>query len=399
MKSLRALDMTSETNNDMNDTLRAHQWVFRSSLVAGDSILAGQHAKEMMTVVESLKHHIPWQQRVTLSTLTFVCALGAWNMDLTSERTVPTHSHPDVTSAMLAMFKYQLGDPDNAEAGCEPWWGSKLCGSIYRYNLGDFDKGYEYCTALRDHSYIDPERSLLTAWSSRITGERKDLIEVERLSKSHLADPELRPNFVLTAHCALGMKAVIEKDGLSASSAYSALKPHANSFSQYGILCIDRMLGLLAQTMGNFEDAKGHFEDALAFCRKAGYRPELAWSLYDFAALRQAQGEREEALTLLDEALSISNELGMRPIIEKATKLRHELETQPATAPGYPDGLTGREVEVLRLVAAGRSNREIGEELFIALNTVARHVSNIFSKTDSSNRAEAATYANQHNLL
>ena len=89
----------------------------------------------------------------------------------------------------------------------------------------------------------------------------------------------------------------------------------------------------------------------------------------------------------------------MRPLMERVTALREELEARPTTPPAYPDGLTEREIEVIRLIAAGRSNREIGEELFIALNTVARHVSNIFSKTDSSNRAEAATYANQHDLL
>ncbi len=62
-------------------------------------------------------------------------------------------------------------------------------------------------------------------------------------------------------------------------------------------------------------------------------------------------------------------------------------------------GRAGRqEVEVLRLVAAGRSKREIGEDLFISLNTVARHVSNIFSKTGSANRAEAATYALRNQL-
>ena len=67
--------------------------------------------------------------------------------------------------------------------------------------------------------------------------------------------------------------------------------------------------------------------------------------------------------------------------------------------PEYPSGLTEREVEVLRLIAAGKSNQETADLLFISFNTVARHVSNIFSKTGCSNRAEAASYANQHGLL
>ena len=54
---------------------------------------------------------------------------------------------------------------------------------------------------------------------------------------------------------------------------------------------------------------------------------------------------------------------------------------------------------MLRLITAGRSNREIGETLFISVNTVARHVSNIFSKTSCANRAEATAYAVRQGLI
>ena len=58
-----------------------------------------------------------------------------------------------------------------------------------------------------------------------------------------------------------------------------------------------------------------------------------------------------------------------------------------------PDGLTPREVEVLRLIANGRSNREIASELVISFNTVTNHVKNILGKTSCANRTEAAAYA------
>ncbi len=63
-----------------------------------------------------------------------------------------------------------------------------------------------------------------------------------------------------------------------------------------------------------------------------------------------------------------------------------------------PAGLSSREVEVLRLVAAGRSNREIGEELTISQNTVDRHVTHIYTKIGASNRAEAASFAVRNGL-
>jgi DNA-binding CsgD family transcriptional regulator/pimeloyl-ACP methyl ester carboxylesterase len=62
-------------------------------------------------------------------------------------------------------------------------------------------------------------------------------------------------------------------------------------------------------------------------------------------------------------------------------------------------GLSQREMEVLRLLAAGRSNQEIADELVISLNTVRRHVSNIFDKTGAVNRAQAAVYARDQGLI
>ncbi len=61
--------------------------------------------------------------------------------------------------------------------------------------------------------------------------------------------------------------------------------------------------------------------------------------------------------------------------------------------------LSVREIEVLRLVATGKSNQQIADELVISLNTVRRHVSNIFDKTGVANRTEAAAYARDHGLV
>ena len=81
--------------------------------------------------------------------------------------------------------------------------------------------------------------------------------------------------------------------------------------------------------MGNMDQAADHFEDALGFCRKAGYRPELAWTCCDYAdALlrRDEPGDREKAMSLLDESLAISTELGMRPLIERVLSRRDILK-------------------------------------------------------------------------
>ena len=67
-------------------------------------------------------------------------------------------------------------------------------------------------------------------------------------------------------------------------------------------------------------------------------------------------------------------------------------------APRYPDALTEREVEVLRLVAGGGSNREIAEALTVSLRTVERHISNIYAKIGARGRADATTYVLSHSL-
>lgn len=70
----------------------------------------------------------------------------------------------------------------------------------------------------------------------------------------------------------------------------------------------------------------------------------------------------------------------------------------PAKRP-HPDGLSDREIEVLQLIAEGKTNQQIADLLFISLNTVAHHVANIFAKAGVGNRAQATSYAHRHNLL
>jgi len=79
-----------------------------------------------------------------------------------------------------------------------------------------------------------------------------------------------------------------------------------------------------------------------------------------------------------------------------------EVATLPTTGAGsgpLPDGLTEREAEVLRLIAAGRSNAEIGRELFVSEATVKTHVNRIFAKTGSRDRPQAIAYAHRRGLV
>ncbi len=104
----------------------------------------------------------------------------------------------------------------------------------------------------------------------------------------------------------------------------------------------------------------------------------------------QLLGDAESARIEVGAARDECRVIGARPLDEELTTL---LEPQAL------GGLTVREVEVLRLVAAGRSNPEIAAELVLSQKTVARHLSNIFAKLDVGSRTAAAAYAFQHDLV
>ena len=114
---------------------------------------------------------------------------------------------------------------------------------------------------------------------------------------------------------------------------------------------------------------------------------------------RAQPDDSTSAMPLLDEALAISLELGMHTLEERVVVLRARVRSQPHSPQPYPCGLTQREVEVLRLIAVGKSNRDIAQELFVSPNTVANHVRSILTKTGTANRTEAAAYARRHDLL
>ncbi len=120
--------------------------------------------------------------------------------------------------------------------------------------------------------------------------------------------------------------AVQRGDALAAQEQYNALAP-GRGIEVTVVLGIQPscLLGLLAQTMSNLDQAVDHFEDSLVFCREAGYRPALAWTCCDHADTllqRNEAGAREKAMSLLDESLSISIELGMRPLMERVLSRR-----------------------------------------------------------------------------
>ena len=278
--------------------------------------------------------------------------------------------------------------------------------ALLEHEVGDFSQGEAYLERLLEimHStppaptleYVGP--AVLIPMVARISGvvERFDIAEAA--VRTVLSSPSAIPLWSSLARIGSALMAVQRGDVAEAEEQYRRSEPLKGSAL---FMAADRVLGLLSVTMGKLEQALGHFEDALHFCRRAGYRPELAWTCYEYADVLLQQngpGDSNRARSLLEESMTISRDLGMGPLMERVSSRLERIESRRTTGPSYPDGLTEREVEVLRLIALGKSNRDVAGELFISLSTVAHHVSNIFNKTGAANRTEAAAYASRHGL-
>ena len=162
----------------------------------------------------------------------------------------------------------------------------------------------------------------------------------------------------------------------------------------------DLLRALAAQARGAVELAAGDANAALVKLREACRAWQELEAPYELAVARVLLGRArrlvgdEDGFDLeLDAARAIFEQLGAAPSVAAVAGLAGQDDE------GEAHGLTSRELEVLRLVAKGRSNREIASALVISEHTVARHVQNIFTKLGVSSRTAAGAFAFEHELV
>ena len=137
------------------------------------------------------------------------------------------------------------------------------------------------------------------------------------------------------------------------------------------------------------ENALGHARESHRFWSEVGSPYEAARARVLIARALRELDDEDSAAAELGAARRTFVELGATPAAEQVDRLLRR---------ALPGGLTEREVEVLRLVAEGKSNPDIARVLVLSPKTVERHVSNIFTKLDVSSRTAAAAYAHEHGL-
>ncbi len=152
----------------------------------------------------------------------------------------------------------------------------------------------------------------------------------------------------------------------------------------------NRAAGHVALARGDHAGAIGELRGAGRLWHELGAPYESARCALLLGQALRGLGDEDSAVAELTNAHRTFAALGAIPAEREAAALLH---------PCAPGGLSAREVEVLRLVAAGKTNSEIAAGLLLSEKTVARHLSNIFAKVDVTSRTAAAAYAYEHGLV
>ena len=327
------------------------------------------------------RSHQPYQLRITYSWLALLLASqGKW---LEAEQAIERvqSMSPPLPSAFLRQIRgflaYQREDYAAAEREFQAALVNQQTGSI----------GLIFYAGLL---------GMTQAASGKREEASASMVELEAL----LA--ELPPGtlpIVPTMIC-LALIAIALGDGERAAHLY----PRLQAFSgQHYWFLVDRVLGEIATFCGDWDMAMVHLSAAEEKSQSEGLRPELARTLLAQATCelaRGGQGNNRQATNLLKRALTLFEELNMT---DAAGRIHNQLRTfsrQPHRSPpqSLPADLTAGEARVLQLVVEGKSNRQIAQELGLSEKTVANHLTHVFNKTNSENRAAAAAFAIRHRL-
>ena len=155
------------------------------------------------------------------------------------------------------------------------------------FELGEFDQSEVYLERLLDAMRLTPPGPSLEYMlpalgiplAARVTGADRHFEVAEAAADSVLTASNSSAYFLRGARAGLGFLAVQRGDSAAAADHYASLGSSRGTATGQFSLSFDRLLGLLAQTMGSPDLAAEHFEDALAFCRKGGYRARAGLDL------------------------------------------------------------------------------------------------------------------------
>jgi DNA-binding CsgD family transcriptional regulator len=276
----------------------------------------------------------------------------------------------------------RCAEGDNAAAAGEACYRQ---GEVHRM-LGDLHKAEEAYREASSRGY-DPQPGLALLWSAQGKLDAANTAIARALAETAEAGRRAK---LLPAYVEITL-AVNDLSAARDASDELASLAEGHTWGALGALA--------AQAQGAVELAEGDPGAALSSLRRAVEVWQQLEAPYEAARVRElvglacrALGDQDAAVLDVDAARRAYANLGARRDLAR-------IDSLAGVAPGEAQGLTERELEVLRLVAVGKSNREIAVALVISEHTVARHVSNIFVKLDVSSRTAAGAFAFEHGLV
>jgi len=308
-KSRQAIELLARFD-DPEVEATAHYEASLVLCINGEIEEAQRHATAMLAAAERLRDRF-WLSSALLINGTLCKARGDWQAARDySERALAVQPEDSRILGRLAQLEHELGNSDRGEKFLD--------------ELVDVMRSTPKGPTV---PYLTP--TLVIPLAARISGDLHRLAIAEEAGRTVLAGPSCTAISANGARTGLALIAVLREDVATLKEQYAFLMPQRRGLNLLGQICDDRLLGIVAHSMADLDQAAAHFEDALAFCRKAGYRPELAWACCDYADTlreRDGNGDRAKAITLLDESLAISSELGMRPLMERVLSRREILK-------------------------------------------------------------------------
>jgi DNA-binding CsgD family transcriptional regulator len=231
----------------------------------------------------------------------------------------------------------------------------------------------------------------MAAWDA---GDIETAAALFELALPSMAEVNGSPLQVPT-HCAFAMVAWALVRADTAPAIYAALEPFADelgssaSGQSASMGSVSRYLAQMAALQGDWEAMETDFSRAMRRNMETRSRPEVAETRFDWATALLRRGlarDRERALALLEAAVREFTDLGMEPLRQRAADALGAVKA----GPGHT--LTDREMQVARLVAEGRSNKEVAGQLRLSVRTAENHLLNIMNKLGLDNRAQVAAW-------
>jgi DNA-binding SARP family transcriptional activator len=301
VKGSRAVEL-ARAAADPSTEISARRVVAIAMTAIGDHEHAHPHTASSLALAQQLRETW-WLTSTSFSHQVGCLYAGDWEgARQMNELGLATASNDPRHLALRALLEYELGEEDE--------------GAIYLARLQQLAENVPPPGPIGDHVFL----AITIPLVARISGNCERLELAQRLADGVLALPRLAPALATYARSALALTAVLRDDAHESERLYRDFDWQPGTASFFVPLAVDRLLGLLCSACGQTDAALAHFDDALSFCARAGYRPEYAWAAADCAealAARAGPGDEARGTDLHDQALGLAQELGMRALLDR----------------------------------------------------------------------------------